>query len=1561
MNNSNRIRLFHWSTPFSFNLDARIQDKNKNFNISYPNNNELTTTHKTIQNISTVFKQVTVPFLELTQIKFLQILFLNLQLRSINSLFFQYTSYHSGIHYMLGKQVGIVVKDTHDLIHYRNLFEHYRETLDLLMERYQLEEPDFITFQFKTLHVDEEIKSIKSNLSKIELHKGLVKVENFKKVFNRNILPYTYNERYFGNLLLSNLREKYLNELIILLEKNKFSVTPHKNKKYKFKISNAIELKNNNWINSFEYGVEFIQYVINSEDFKVFLHETRRYLIISKLDQNYNYQRYVFNLKTGQFLFLSYDILKLDEACKYLYKVKDEKLWIRKTGATSLVFTKNSNIKALISHVPLEAIKYINFKQQFNQEKISKTPPQPMSNPNYGILDLETFVEKNENGEHYSRVFALGFLTKTEKTPKMFYLTDYFDNTAASSSKLVLKCLDEMLNYANSNYIFYVHNLGRFDVIFLQKILQDYNLKVKDKYVLRPFYRDNKILRLIIRLKENRSIKISLVDSMNLLNDKLEKLSEDYNVKTKKGYFPYSFVNKYNLNYEGLTPHISYYNSNIDKIWYYSTLSLNWNLRNETLNYLAKDLYSLLEVLEKFQNHLFIDHNLEMTECLTVSSLAKNKFLKYYLKDSKIPLINNNTLFNFIYSAYFGGNTEVYKPFGKNLTYLDVNSLYPYTAINPMPGIECIWVECFDSNGLDLELLFGVFHAEVISSDLYLGLLPMKTNSGLIFPNGKFHGIWTSIELQFAKKYGYKIKVTKGYQFSKSENVFKSYVEDLSKLKNELTGSKRQVIKSLLNNLLGRFALNYVKPITKTVNKKMLDNILATRVVKTFKEINSDSFILTYLPLLDKQVCESHGIDYYKAILNERMHSIVKFVNVFQDTSIIISAFTTAYARVHMNKIKLDILAAGGSIYYSDTDSVVTDLTWNNLKEVMPEKVGTELGQLKFEYKINKGYFISNKVYALLLDDGTIIKKGKGFSTNSVSLSEYEKMYLYSRSIKANKIYSKTNYSLGSVLIDNKEVIIDWNSYKKREKIYNTKTNLWINTRPLYIDNLSKSISLYVPKNIIKFTATTYPKSKVIIELNKQRLIDNLDYAYFDKFYNIINTTTVPNSNLRPALLFAPSLVWVLGYSRWLDNRFISTLQSLRISSGLLRGEEVSKYSININYFNSFLLLGIGFCLFAPILIYYLTGVNIYDKYSFTDSASSSPLYNIRLCCATVFLNLIILFVYLNNNKFSKLNKPIMWASTLIVKGGFEGLGWSDIEEQPENSKSMRSLYNSKFTDLEVELPLSLSATQKESQIKDSSSTTPLLNSEIINVSPSNTPKLINIPALNNPDLINVSTPNNPDIVNVPDSNTPDLNKAKASKERSTSSGYPFWPWSTPTGDIPNLTGSSSEPALTPEDNKKVRINKYAEVKFMTETGLDNTSENNDELIQLGPKNKPQKLRADDRADERSEERANNINNNSEPSNSKTPNCFKGKKPPFDWLPVFKWERAYPKEGGVEVENWPELEVVNPNLEGNDRYMSSSSIAKPNLENINGHITKPSSSLKIDAQSHLQKLKNKLK
>jgi hypothetical protein len=37
------------------------------------------------------------------------------------------------------------------------------------------------------------------------------------------------------------------------------------------------------------------------------------------------------------------------------------------------------------------------------------------SNPKWGLFDLETFTDKNLDGKIYSRVYALGFLTKTEK------------------------------------------------------------------------------------------------------------------------------------------------------------------------------------------------------------------------------------------------------------------------------------------------------------------------------------------------------------------------------------------------------------------------------------------------------------------------------------------------------------------------------------------------------------------------------------------------------------------------------------------------------------------------------------------------------------------------------------------------------------------------------------------------------------------------------------------------------------------------------------------------------------------------------------------------------------------------------------------------------------------------------------------------------------------------------------------------------------------------------------------------------------------------------------------
>jgi hypothetical protein len=73
-----------------------------------------------------------------------------------------------------------------------------------------------------------------------------------------------------------------------------------------------------------------------------------------------------------------------------------------------------------------------------------------------------------------------------------------------------------------------------------------------------------------------------------------------------------------------------------------------------------------------------------------------------------------------------------------DLYYYVVNYLYPYVALQPMPGIECT-KENFLIHGSSIDNLFGFYYCEIITlNDLYIRLLPYKTKDGLLlFPLGK--------------------------------------------------------------------------------------------------------------------------------------------------------------------------------------------------------------------------------------------------------------------------------------------------------------------------------------------------------------------------------------------------------------------------------------------------------------------------------------------------------------------------------------------------------------------------------------------------------------------------------------------------------------------------------------------------------------------------------------------------------------------------------------------------------------------------------------------------------
>lgn len=116
-----------------------------------------------------------------------------------------------------------------------------------------------------------------------------------------------------------------------------------------------------------------------------------------------------------------------------------------------------------------------------------------------------------------------------------------------------------------------------------------------------------------------------------------------------------------------------------------------------------------------------------------------------------------------------------------------------------------------------------------------------------------------------------------------------------------------------------------------------------------------DKILVSYISGLSPDLIESLGLDLLKIAQKYEDKESIRPSN----TSVVISAAITSYARIHMNKLKLDILKTNGKIFYSDTDSIVTN------KRLSDKLTATEIGLLKLEHGIEKGIFISGKLIAL--------------------------------------------------------------------------------------------------------------------------------------------------------------------------------------------------------------------------------------------------------------------------------------------------------------------------------------------------------------------------------------------------------------------------------------------------------------------------------------------------------------------------------------------------------------------------------------------------------------------
>lgn len=183
-----------------------------------------------------------------------------------------------------------------------------------------------------------------------------------------------------------------------------------------------------------------------------------------------------------------------------------------------------------------------NLEHNINVTFLDKIPKDLIEVNKFLTFDIETYLDKDSNSVPY----ACGFFDGTERS------TYYIDkSTFQNSEAMLLKCIQDMLSTKYNNYPVYCHNFSKFDAIFLHRILHKYfkvsNIISKDINIIS------------MKITNVKKIKLKFVDSFALLPSSLDRLGKAFDTSTTKGNFPYSFVNKDNLDYSGDMPDFTYY------------------------------------------------------------------------------------------------------------------------------------------------------------------------------------------------------------------------------------------------------------------------------------------------------------------------------------------------------------------------------------------------------------------------------------------------------------------------------------------------------------------------------------------------------------------------------------------------------------------------------------------------------------------------------------------------------------------------------------------------------------------------------------------------------------------------------------------------------------------------------------------------------------------------------------------------------------------------------------------------------------------------------------------
>ena len=547
-----------------------------------------------------------------------------------------------------------------------------------------------------------------------------------------------------------------------------------------------------------------------------------------------------------------------------------------------------------------------------------------------GVIDIETL---NYNGKLYPYAVGVTYLLKGCLKTVTFYIEprSKSNKTIESRSELLMLTVCAFLEQNLKDYTLYAHNLGKFDGYLL----------------IKPFLKHFGPFKILI--DKSRTIicinlpgNITLKDSYRILPHSLAKLGDMFETEHRKLEFDHKQANTQSI-----------YNPQFEA---------------ELLKYLEHDLLCLIEVITKATTIIHEIFEVDLNDCYSTSSLAFKIYRTNFMLKESIPILPI-WLDRIIRTSYRGGSVDVYKVYGDEAYYYDVNSLYPYSICKFIP-YEYLGFKFIPN----LNNFFGFIIAYVyIPKNVKVPLVGVKSDSGsLYYPTGYIKGLFFSEELKAFKQQGYKVYSIYGYEFSKAD-LFSKYVNTIYNLKANSSGAKREFIKLLLNGLYGYFGRDINTVTTSFITNPEYQKLSGTNHILEVIPITDQLAIILYETLPDKDLCIQNKQSYNK-IMN-----ITTLKNPIYSNVAIASAITS-YSRIHIIFFKT---LSNNELLYSDTDSVFLS------QPLDPTYVDSQLlGIIKDELKGDKiieYLFLEPKLYYYKTSQGIEIFKARGVPKGSIN------------------------------------------------------------------------------------------------------------------------------------------------------------------------------------------------------------------------------------------------------------------------------------------------------------------------------------------------------------------------------------------------------------------------------------------------------------------------------------------------------------------------------------------------------------------------------------------------